>query len=265
MVNEELNRDERAIADMLGALPKVAATNDFDFRVKARIAEGRPARSGFSRLVRSLRFAVPLVLLLVVGGYVGFRSLGTSTGDVNMVGEMRSANATPVAELVTTPDLRQPAKEVRSEADAVKPKESAPQIASIASDPVISPPVANNSRGGSLDGGLATSRPIYPRGVDPNAKTPVIPKEFDQPGKVLAKDVMNLLGLDVVYTESGWKVESVKQNSAAQRAGLKSGDLVEAINALPVNDKTSFNGRFTTKSVRVKREDKNVEFNLQKP
>lgn len=263
MVNEELNRDEKAIADMLGGLPRLKVPNDFDFRVKARIAEGRPAANGFSRLVLSLRFAIPLILLLAVGGYLAFRSFGASVADVSIAGEMRSSNN--VAETVSTPDLRQPAKDVRAEIEPVKPKDTAPQVASVISDPVIAFPIAVNRGGGSVERGLGTTRPIYPRGVDPNAKTPVVPKEFDQLGNVTAKDLMNLLGLDVIYSESSWKVESVRENSTAQRAGLKSGDVVEAINERPISEKTTFKGRFTSKSMRLIRDGKSVDIDLQNP
>lgn len=265
MVNEELNRDEKAIADILGGLPRVTAPNDFDFRVKARITQGVPASSRWSWVVATSRFSVPLVLLLLVGGYVGFTFLDTSAVDLRSANEIRPSGAFQIPETVSTPEPFQQTKELRADNDPIKPKEIDPKVTTVASNAAVPAPLGVNNGGGSLERGLGTSRPIYPRGVDPNAKTPVVPKEFTQPGKVTAKDVMNLLGLDVVYSESGWKVESVKENSTAQRAGLKSGDVVEAINEQPMNEKTSFNGRFTSKSMRLKRDGMSVDIDLQKP
>ena len=265
MGNEELNRDEKAIADMLGTLPRVGVPGDFDFRVKARIAQGVPAVSGRSWLMSISRFAVPVVLLLVVGGYFGYRSMDASTHEVNVANEAKPASIAPIVETAVNTASVEPSKEVIAELAPVKPKEVDPAVNSAVPNSIV--PVSNsaNIRGGSIERGLGTSRSVYPRGTDPNAKPPVMPKEFNQPGIVSAKDVLDLLGVEVVYSENGWRVAKVVENSTAQRAGLKTGDVVEAINDQPVGEKTTFKGRLTTKSMRVKRDDKSVEVDLQKP
>ncbi len=265
MGNEELNRDEKAVVDMLGALPRVTAPSDFDFRVKARIADGTSSVSGRSWLLSMSRFAVPVLLLLVVGVYFGFRSMVSPEREVNVANEANPAVVAPVVPTAVDTFTSVPSKELTAELAPVKTKEVDPKLTTAVSNSII--PISNSSisGGGSVERGLGTSRTIYPRGIDPNAKAPVMPKEFDQVGKVFAKDVLNLLGVDVVYSATGWKVASVADNSAAQRAGVRAGDVVEAINDQPVGEKTNFKGSFTTKNMRVKREDKIVDLDLQKP
>jgi len=65
MGNEEqkFNEDE-SVSKLLGGLKRVDAPNDFDFRVRARIAEGKPEDTTVSWRL-AVRYAVPLVLLLL--------------------------------------------------------------------------------------------------------------------------------------------------------------------------------------------------------
>ena len=263
MVNEYLNSEEKAIADMLGALPRVSVPNDFDFRVKARIAAGEPSKGGFAWFPLATRLALPMLLLVAIGGYFGYQAIGPASREVAVETNIEPVNIAPAVEI---PVNKSPVK-----LDTGLIAETVPNKSQDVNSKVpLTVSTSNNEPkpervGGSVDSAIRTSRPIYPRGVDPNAKTPVVPKDFDNPGQISAKDVLNFLGAEVVYSETGWKVESVKANSSAQRAGLKSGDLVEAINEQPIGEKTSFKGRFAGKNLRLKREGQNIDIDLQKP
>ena len=63
------------VSQLLGSLKRVEAPGDFDFRVKARIAAGRPVDRNKSWLPAVARFAVPLGLLLLIGGFFGYNAL----------------------------------------------------------------------------------------------------------------------------------------------------------------------------------------------
>src|SRR5438132_11675603 len=94
-INEHFDSSEDGkIHQILGELKDVSAPKDFDFRVKARIAAGGPsAISGF-RIPTAIRFAVPLVLLLLVGAYFGLNALySPANTDVPSVAKYEPATA----------------------------------------------------------------------------------------------------------------------------------------------------------------------------
>src|SRR5437762_10762000 len=86
--------EDEKIHQMLGGLKRVDAPKDFDFRVKAGIAAGRPSSTSGFRIPTAVRLAVPLVLLLLVGAYFGLNALYSPTGsDVPSVAKYEPAMA----------------------------------------------------------------------------------------------------------------------------------------------------------------------------
>src|SRR5258706_9316882 len=100
MGNEEQKiYEDEPLSKLLGALKHVEAPNDFDFRVKARIADGKPVERSASWLPASIRYAVPLVLLLLVGGYFAFNAFYSAKKiDAPAVAETRTIDDTPLSE-----------------------------------------------------------------------------------------------------------------------------------------------------------------------
>ena len=68
---ERLTDGEKRVADLLNSLPRVAAPGDFDMRVRARIAQGRP-EDRRSWIPRFAGVAVPAALAVAIGGYFAF-------------------------------------------------------------------------------------------------------------------------------------------------------------------------------------------------
>ena len=78
MSNEEqknFDLENDPVRSLLGGLKRVEAPGDFDFRVKARIASGRPAGRPSSWLPALAKLSVPLAVLLLIGGFFGGGSL----------------------------------------------------------------------------------------------------------------------------------------------------------------------------------------------
>ena len=243
MRNEELqNNDEREpVRELLGSLKRVEAPANFDFGVKARIAAGKPAEKRGFHIPVLVGYAMPLVLLLLVGAYFGFNAF-YSTKDANVP-------VVAVAPTTAAPQLPPPSIEVvpvpaPEQIAAVKKPEAitAPGVLSV-KKPVVVP--VTRPDGGSFDEGSSVPRKIY--------RNTLIP----------AKDVLTLLGAKGAFGENGWKVDAATTNSLAERSGVKAGDVIEAINDQTVTEKTTLKSRSGIKSVRVRRDGKSLEIVLK--
>ena len=92
------------VAELLAALPRVEAPANFNFGVNARIAKGRP--SGRT-LFPFLKVAIPLSLLLVIGGLMFFYA--TMPGDDQVIVRSDSPGPSPL------PVVRRDEPTIRSE------------------------------------------------------------------------------------------------------------------------------------------------------
>ncbi|MEO7659678.1 MAG: hypothetical protein ABIV48_08685, partial [Pyrinomonadaceae bacterium] len=112
MNNKDLKTNEResdSISQLLGSLRRVEAPNDFNFRVRARIAKGRRAKVKTDWLPVAVRYAMPLVLLVLIGGYFGFNSF-YQPGEVNVpvVAEVKPTVGPRIIEAVSDPEPAAP-------------------------------------------------------------------------------------------------------------------------------------------------------------
>ncbi|MGI8812193.1 MAG: PDZ domain-containing protein [Pyrinomonadaceae bacterium] len=266
---EELERDDRQVADLLGTLPRVEAPKDFDFRLKARMAQGRPsaAAAPFSLPVW-LKFAAPTALLFIVGVFyfaLPIRDAGPKGNEIT------AQAASPMPVVAVTPTIA-PAPEIAS----VQPPISAPvtpshlrperiavaQRTSMQKAMPARPAADANDGGGSIDRAVrGTSTTILPRGINTTpVNTAVTPPGFANAPNVSVRDVFSQLGVDAEYS-NGWVVKNVRAHSVAGTAGLRSGDVIEAIDDKPiseVNEKGAFNGRAIT----VRRDGRSVKLTL---
>ena len=179
MRHEELNKDEKAIADLLGALPHVQPPNDFDFRVKAKIAAGKPSKGRRAWFPAAARLALPLVILVAIGGYFAYQRTKPAENEIGSIPEVKTTNTvqdvkTPSNTTAVLPETGELAGRVPAKLQDVDPKLTIP-----VSNTVV--PSANTGRpgGGSFDLGVKSSRTINPPGFNSNAKMPVRPRDFD--------------------------------------------------------------------------------------
>jgi hypothetical protein len=240
MVNEQKNIQEpefEEVGRLLGSLKRVEAPKDFDFHVRARIAKGRPAEARRSWLPASLVYGAPLALVLVVGGYVGYRTTSTveQAGGPAAAAPTASApqSAAPSASDVATNPSR--ISEVPSDQTLAGTK--MPDAANKATKTAQKTPVTADQKtekpGGSYDEAARDSVTIRQPDVDDNEPAP--PKKAIVP-------VNQFLSSAGVST-SGSTIVSV--SGAATRAGLKAGDIIQAVNV-------------QTGTVRVSRDGKTV-------
>lgn len=243
---EESGQDEQ-ISKMLGGLKRVDAPGDFNFRVTGRIAARQPVKK-VGWWASPVRLAVPLAFLLLVGGYFGFNALYSADKmGVAPVAEIQPTNFTPDPPAIPNED-----SVVLPQNEVVTVGTDPKQPGSADKEQILhgKTPGSDRRRGGSIDVAGSENRLIYPRGVNPNAQLKV-------------KNLLEIIGVKAVFSRSGWRVDAVTENNIAARSGVKTGDMIEAINDQRLTEKTSFGNRFTGKSLNVLRDGKSLHIELK--
>ncbi|MEP7148216.1 MAG: PDZ domain-containing protein [Acidobacteriota bacterium] len=261
---DELDADGGDLAKMLRALPRVDAPENFIFRVKARIAEGSAPQA---RLGAFLKLAMPLALVLVVAGFaVFYGTLPTQPKTDISDGSVRTD--LPIA--APQRELSAPQPEVDFEPEISK--SANPQLGPVSVKTEVPGPVsrtdgfrrANRAQGGpisSVDSALRSANTISPPGFESTSVTPSLNANTGG-AETAVREVFEMLGINAEFLESGWKVLSSSANSAADRAGVQAGDVIEAVDGQVLERTTTFKGGFGGKTLRVRRDGKQVNLNL---
>jgi membrane-associated protease RseP (regulator of RpoE activity) len=268
---EVLSSDEQNVARLLSNLKRVDAPKDFDFHLKARIANASPADFRPVRLFPILKYVLPLALFLMLGAaFVAMNS--SNTANVPAVAGVPSsvvqqASAEPKREITPPVPVADPAptRDTAQVVTAVEPVEAkrefrAERIKSSLPPRTIPAAVGNFNGGGSYDvAGNEAQKPILAPGLantNSNSGTSVtaIPLQFRQ--------MLMSIGIDAaVAGQKTWRIMQVTEDSIAERSGLLVGDVIEAIDGKPIDP--LYKGSFSVTSMKVRRGDKVVEIDLQ--
>ncbi len=283
---ETLSAEDEKLCRMLGSLKRVEAPNDFDFRVRARIAGASPAgyRAPFLPV---LRYVLPLgAVLLVLSGFV-FNSLyftgvqGVPTAAENTfqppAAEKQLAKSTLIENKIeNNPVNISPPSDARNAAAVVpvKNKKAATEIAARFTIEKFAGKVKTKTAAEELnpDGAGGTrlnsltppKQIITPPGINlgnVNKTTMNLP-DFVTARPLTAKEVLSQLGIETAFENESWKVLSVRQNSPAERSGIKTGDAVQAIDGEKLTDKPMQNKRVEGKKLIVRRGVQKIEISL---
>lgn len=255
---------EKQIAEMLSSLKRVDAPTNFDIRVRARIARGAKvsATSWTTNLVRVGALAT-VAAVIAVGGYFAFNSINTGHNDVPAVAEVQPQTQNPIVEQpssnITTsessnPTVVKPSNELVAQNDVPtngNAKTNGPNS------------TEDRATGGSTELAVRESQKIFPRGVDPNAKAPANAKGVNPNARVSVSQILEFIGVNATWAGGGWRVDSVESSNIAGRSGIKTGDVIEAVNDQPVNERTTFGANFSGKSVRVRRDGVSVQIDFK--
>ena len=255
---EHPGSDEQKISIMLNGLKRVEAPKDFDFHLKARIANARPADYQRAGLIPILKYAIPLALFLAVGaGIFAVSSYNErNSAAVSVIGTPEPT-VPPVPEL--TPFVKSP--ELATSTPLPEPgprsteKDESERLAS--RRPYVEP------RGGSRD-----SHPNVPGSRDmPNNSADSalhVSKDAITPVKRLsAKEALNLIGIDADFENSSWTVKAVKANELGGILGVKPGDRIKTIEGKSIDQKTEFDGGIKLSRMQVQRAGATVELGSQ--
>lgn len=255
-MNKEIikNEERDEIVEMLRGLKRVKAPANFDFGLKSKIANGKPAadNGGISRFVR---YAVPAALVLVIGAVLVLNSL-------YFVGERDVADLPPVTEAKTA--APQTTAGTQPEVDAVEPPSQAiaavnPDAAGLKRVVKTKFKTAENkprkasveTPGGSYDAARRLQEPIYPKGLNPNGES-----------EIGVSEVFGFIGVDAAFDGKDWMVKAVKEKGIGDRVGIKPGDKAESIDGRAISEMSKFKTPFSAKSLTVIRDGKPVNISL---
>lgn len=275
---ENPGSDEQKISLMLAGLERVEAPKDFDFHLKARIANARPADYRQGGLFPILKYVMPLALFLVVGAGILVMSLGDAPqpAPVAEAEEIRSPNAAMPDQAYRQPADTEPEPPVQNTTESIAPskqlaveRRAAPtgsRKVSVRSLPQRDLPVAGSR---DITGGSATAPQIRPpefrQNTNTSSNSSTVPSEM-APKPMSVRDALGSIGIEAELVDNKWKVRSVKSSTIAGQMGVKAGDLVESVDGKEIDNKTEYkDGSFKVKTIRVKRGSSAVDLQMPKP
>jgi len=267
--NEILSGDDEKICELLANLKRVDAPKNFDFGLKARIAESKTQDFSKPRLFPVLCYIAPLGLAIIV--LAVFVVNGLYSFDNDSVAKVDENLDKPTVENVSLPNNSQPERFVATgnsktedlenpggnlnllykDKKEINPFSKSSQLAASTRKPKNVLPKVEDDGVGSKDS-TSTSPPI------------LVPQEFSSNNSFQVKDVLSIIGIEASFSDKKWKVESVVANSLAGKGGVKVNDIIEAIDGNSLSGETipaakTFNGNLT-----VVRGGKTMEISLQK-
>ena len=266
---EMLGSDEQNVSRLLSDLKRVDAPKDFDFHLKARIANASPADYRPVRFFPVLKYALPLVLFLLVGAAFVLTNSYTVENVPVVVGPeispaslVADSNSGKQAETVSVP-TRVPENVLIPENPQGGKREFVAGRTGQSTLPRPNRPTGIDSPGGSYDSTQKNSPdPISRRGVGGNSNLasgpggPItsVPLEFRQ--------MLMRVGIDASDAgQKTWTVRALTKDGIAERSGLRVGDLMEAIDGKPID--SLYDGSFSVSSISVRRDGKTVRIGLK--
>ncbi|MEO8573000.1 MAG: PDZ domain-containing protein [Pyrinomonadaceae bacterium] len=263
---DAFDTDDGDVTALLRALPRVEASTNFEFGVKARIAKGDSRRWTF---IPFLKVAAPLSLVFAVAGFgIFYGTLPAENG--NQVAEapvkveppvVTARNETEIAAPKAMPDTTSvvlPAVPERASIAPRKPRVIQREASSRAID---------RSGGGSLDSSLGSANTILPPGFESaNPRGTNLNTNLNAnvgATQIPLRDVFGMMGISAEFVNGGWTVRSAVETSTSARAGLQAGDVIESVNGQQLIQTTVFKGEFSGRSLRVRRDGKTIDLNLR--
>jgi len=254
---------EAEIGRLLASLPRVDAPGDFHFRVKARIAEGKPAAAPSRWFPLAAKAALPVAAIAVIGGYFGITGIYSPNAEPAQAIVRDDAPAQPE---ITQPVQSMPSVEPKQDVAAAVPEAETPMkpiqepqlarsvpVRSAMPKSPASTPSPNES---SFDVSGLAPKTLTPGEVKEKTTAPV--RQGDPAGEVLKR-----IGINALFGESGWKAESVSPDTAAAKAGVRAGDVIQAVDEQPLSDLGSVAKPAKGKKIKVLRDGKSVEIVIE--
>jgi hypothetical protein len=227
---EVLDKDEQAVSGLVAGLKSVEAPANFERRVMVKIAEGQPRRSRSLFALPSIAYAVPALLVLLIATFVVFKlsKPDAARPEPNVTaGTSRPAETKP--SFVPTP-VPEPTT-VALEQPPITPN---PPSGNNKQKPLMASTVSNSNRGGSYDETVREKKRPNPEGIEPNSPSSANRDDVMTSSSIPVSQVFDMLGISV-ETGDAWRVSKVRENGAADKSGVKAGDVITAFDDHDIN------------------------------
>lgn len=275
---EFLTADEQKITELVGSLERVSAPNDFEFRLKARIASGK-GESYQIGYWQWLRYLLPVGATAFVLAFVLY---GTNFFAPSKTDDQR-ANVEPTkSEEVVTMPLGMPSNTVIAVSNSNKaedlPVNSVGQKdfprKSVEEKPIFILDSANLNKKGlpkkstEEDGGgsrlsAITTPPVrLPVNLNPDKELEK-PQDFENSQAFTAEQILKNIGIETVTENNKLKVKSIRQNSPAGISDVREGDFIEAIDSQKINGDSKARNLKGAKKIIVLRDGKSITIDLK--
>ncbi len=267
--SEILSADDAKLREMCGSLKRVSAPNNFNMRVKARIAAHNP-QAQRKPFFTFLKVAAPLGLAAVFLGAVV--STNFYTADEKLVSQIAASyESAPKSAVSLSSDNEINAPLIASNNGFNANFESnSPRTVNVNINEALATTrpsdlgkiyqknnlINNNSGGGSRTSAFSQTPIIRPRensDSNPNAAktnseniSSAIEKGFDS------------VGIKAVSSGNGWHVQSVSKNSPAERSEIKPNDLIETVDGVRFSEMKDFKINIGTKLTLVRENERMV-------
>ncbi len=270
--------EQTRVWQIIDGLKRIDAPNDFDFRVRAKIANAKPADVQ-PRFLPVLRYVLPLFLIVSVLGLLIFNTSLYFGGD----------SAPPVANAVPPPTSEREIAPLNSFANnqiaaANAPRETpAANIANASVEPIENsqgkqsvaakfPPKPrtaapkkkfDDNGGGSRVLSVKPPSPVkFPLGLNPNQTVENLPNDNDS-NSIGGEEVLRFLGIEAVRESGNLKVKTIRENSSAARSDVKVGDVIVAIDGVKLSAEPLRVKRIEVKNLTVVRGAAQIEIALK--
>ncbi len=266
---EILSADEQKIREMCCSLKKIDAPKDFDFKLKARIANTNP-RDFQPRFGFAFRYAMPALALLFVVGLLAYNGGFWSSENNPVIAESSISLTNTALPQNTMSSNFSPSEQKTDENSAILPSNQAspklPEKTQVAGNILQTPKKdlqenKQDSNGGSKDFGFTRDIPKQPN-FNSNSVLPN-PQNNEKSVPMPVKDVLSINGINADLENGKWKVKSVTANSLGESSGVKENDIIEAIDNQPLSAETVFNKTFSGKTITITRNGAKSQIKLR--
>lgn len=269
----------------IDALPQVNAPSNFDFRVKARIANGKPAAEIQPKFLPVLRYVLPFSAIVLVLGLLAFNTNIFFGSDA---AQEVAILTPPTAVAAETPPVNPPSPAMPTVSSNVSPSftderfvvmtanqntrlsSERPKPRFVVDNSVRKLPLAprraevkdNSEEGaGYLDRTVSLpSRVLMPEGFASNP-TAANTNSVNSP-VARSADIWSFVGVEIISQNGVQTIREVKPDSIAGRAGLRAGDVIEAVNGAKFSAQTSSAAVSELKTLTVLRGTERLEIKI---
>jgi hypothetical protein len=281
---ENLSRNDEKTRQILGSLEKIDAPKDFNFQLKSKIANTKATRKN-QVFWRYFAVAVPSLACVLLAAFFVFNRNVQQPATVAEVKEPQKIQTPTIVEIPIIKDLK-PTKDSNTEnAENLPDKDQNPQkslpiiepkivdekiYAKVEKQPDIKPesvklapkkPKAKDDFiGVKTEAGTDIEKPLQPKGLNASSANTTI-NQTDTVFEI--ENLLDDLGVEAIAENGKLKVKSVKKNSLAERSGVKTDDVIDAVDNQKIAPKEIRKKAFDAKSISITREGKTIELKLQ--